>query len=146
MFPPDSMGEKMKTIISILVALFSMQALANLQLTADQAQTIIDDIQWEKLGQRSYYNMGNIHVECMTLSNYDDNVDFDCIIKNDFSEVVLDKRELAWISNIPNKKLSKSGLKTRNERSEMHCFQCSSTRAISAPIKTQLPFAFTAIK
>lgn len=125
----------MKIIISsIVLTLSGLQAMAQVNITDKEAQTIIDGVHWEKLGKRTQFQLANAKAECMTLSNYDNKVDFDCVINNSGHEVVLGKRDLESIIHYTGQKLPQEGLNLKTGRANMLCFmsgKCKLTTTLS---------------
>lgn len=112
----------MKHVITAILALSALPAMAQVEITGKEAQAIIDGIKWEKLGKRTAFQLTHAAADCMTLSNYDNKVDFDCAISNGREEVVLDRRELETLVHYTGERLPKEGLRLQAERGSSLCF------------------------
>lgn len=112
----------MKAVILAIFAIGGSSAWAQVDMTSKEALGILEGVHWERIGKRTHFALEKAEAECMTLSNYDDRIDFDCIVKRPGQEAVLGRRDLEWIAQSAERKLPSWGLKLSGGRTDVLCF------------------------
>jgi len=106
----------MRTFLILLGVLNSLSIFGQVTVTKQDAEKIISEVKWKELGTRLKVSLSEAEAECMTLTNYDDKVDFDCIVSNGSEEADISKADLQRIIRTAD-----SGLSTVADRVNMTC-------------------------
>lgn len=125
----------MKNLFIMGALLASIGVNAQIELIKTDAELILNQVVWQGLGARSQHTLSKGQAECMTLTNYDNVVDFDCIITQANHEVDVSKRDLQGIVTYTSRPISpKWGFSTRFDRAKVFCKHskvCELTKSMS---------------